>query len=196
MEICVFQGTFNPIHNAHLRVAKFLTDKYDFDKFIFIPAYNPPHKFADLGFSVHRYNMVKLAIDGNDKFEASDIEFKREGKSYTYITICELKEIYNINERINFTIGTDAFKYINSWYEFDKLKKLVKFIVFVREDNFNPSEYDYLKQQGVEFEFETLSYEDISSTQLRNLIKNNQDISEYVPKKVEEYIVNNGLYKD
>ena len=140
--------------------------------------------------------MVKLAIDGNDKFEVSDIEFKREGKSYTYITICELKEIYNINGRINFTIGTDAFKYINSWYEFDKLKKLVKFIVFVREDNFNPSEYDYLKQQGVEFEFETLSYEDISSTQLRNLIKNNQDISEYVPKKVEEYIVNNGLYKD
>ena len=92
MEICVFQGTFNPIHNAHLRVADFLVNKYDFDKFIFIPAFNPPHKNTDLSFSKHRYNMVKLAVEDNPKFEISDIEYKREGKSYTYLTICQLRE--------------------------------------------------------------------------------------------------------
>ena len=196
MEICVFQGTFNPIHNAHLRVADFLVNKYDFDKFIFIPAFNPPHKNTDLSFSKHRYNMVKLAVEDNPKFEISDIEYKREGKSYTYLTICQLREYFNITGRINFTIGTDAFKHIESWYEFDKLKEIVKFIVFVREDKFHSLEYDYLKDKGVVFEFQPLSFEDVSSTQLREDIRQNKDISEYVPKKVEEYIRENGLYQD
>ena len=76
------------------------------------------------------------------------------------------------------------------------MKDLVKFIVFVREDNFIPSRYDYLKDLGVEFEFQPLPFKDISSTELRRKIKNDEDISLYVSKKVEEYIKNNGLYKD
>jgi nicotinate-nucleotide adenylyltransferase len=92
MKLCVFQGTFNPIHNAHLRVAKYVLNKYDFDKLLFIPAYKPPHKKYDDNMSVHRLNMVKLAVEDehNSKIEVSDIEYKREGKSYTYLTICEL----------------------------------------------------------------------------------------------------------
>lgn len=195
MNICVFQGTFNPIHNAHLRVADFLVEKYNFDKFIFIPAYNPPHKSVDLEFSKHRYNMVNLAIQNNPRFSVSDIEYKRGGKSYTYLTICELRKLYNINGRINFIIGTDAFEKIQLWYEFERLKDLVKFIVFVREDNFVKNRYDYLKEVGVDFEFQSLSYEDISSTKLREMIEKNQDISTYVPKQVEEYIKENGLYQ-
>ena len=196
MSICVFQGTFNPIHNAHLRVAEFLVDEYEFEKFIFIPAYNPPHKFADLSFSQHRYNMVELAISQNDKFMISDIEYKNEGKSYTYLTICKLRELFSITSRINFVIGTDAFKNIESWYEFDKLKELVKFIVFIRDDNFDKAEYNYLKDKGVVFEFQTLSYQDISSTKLREMIVANEDVGAFVPKKVEEYIRKNGLYKN
>ena len=90
MRLCVFQGTFNPIHNAHLRVANDVVAHYDFDKLLFIPAYNPPHKTADLEFSFYRLEMVKLAVKNNPKFGYSDIEFKRSGKSYTYLTINEL----------------------------------------------------------------------------------------------------------
>ena len=151
MKLCVFQGTFNPIHNAHLRVGEFLADK--FDKILFIPAYQPPHKSVELNMTSHRFEMVKIATENNNKFEVSDIEYKRGGKSYTYLTICELYNLYQIDGKINFIIGTDAFRHIESWYEADKLKKLVKFLVFVREDKFDISEYDVLKKKGYDFEF-------------------------------------------
>lgn len=196
MKLGVFQGTFNPIHKAHLRVAEYVTDKFDFDKFLFIPAFNPPHKSCDTSLSFHRLKMVQLAVFKNPKFEASDIEFRREGKSYTYLTICELYKLFSIEGKINFVIGTDAFKHIESWYEADKLKKLVKFIVFVREDNFEISRYDYLKDKGFDFEFESLPFEDISSTELRARVKEGKTIDDFVTEEVKDYILENGLYKD
>ena len=94
MEICVFQGTFNPIHNAHLRVGEFVINHYNFDKLLFIPASNPPHKHIKENNSLDRLKMVELATTSNSKFEVSDIEYKREGKSYTYLTIEELYKQY------------------------------------------------------------------------------------------------------
>lgn len=196
MKLCVFQGTFNPIHKAHLRVAEYIIKKYDFDKLLFIPAYNPPHKNVDADLAQHRFNMVKLAISNEENFEISDIEFKRGGKSYTYLTICELYKKYNIEGKINFLIGTDAFQYIDTWYETDKLKKLVKFIVFVREENFEISKYDYLRNKGYDFELQPLDFEDISSTELREMIKCNRNIDGLVTKEVKDYIKENGLYKN
>jgi nicotinate-nucleotide adenylyltransferase len=143
-----------------------------------------------------RVEMVKRAVKGSPKFDVSDIEFKREGKSYTYLTIQELYKLYEIEGKINFIIGTDAFEKIETWYEVDKLKELVKFIVFVREDNFEISRYDYLKDRGFEFEFQPLSYQDISSTELRKKISKGEDIDGYVAQEVKEYILKNGLYKD
>lgn len=194
MKLCVFQGTFNPIHNAHLRVAEFVCENFDFDKILFIPAYNPPHKASDINMADNRLEMVKLAIENYDKFEVSDIEYKRKGKSYTYLTIKELYELYDIDGKINFVIGTDAFEKIESWYETDKLKNLVKFIVFVREDNFDVLRYNHLKENGYDFEIQKLSFEDVSSSELRNNLKKGYDISNLVPEKVKEYIGKYELY--
>lgn len=194
MRLCVFQGTFNPVHNAHIRLANSIAQNYD--KVLWIPAYNPPHKNCDKNLSIHRLNMVKLAIEGYDKFEVSDIEYKSEEPSYTYITICKLYELYEVEGKINFIIGTDAFKNIKSWYESEKLKRLVKFIVFKREDNIDYSVYNVLRHDGYEFEFQNLPFKDISSTELRKKIKNNEDITSYLPEKVKEYIEINELYKN
>ncbi len=196
MKLCVFQGTFNPIHNAHLRVADYVVKKYNFDKLLFIPAFNPPHKEISQDMAEHRLNMVKLAAQDMHNVEVSDIEYKRCGKSYTYLTICELYKLYNIDNKIHFLIGTDAFQYIESWYETEKLKNLVKFIVFVREDNFEPLKYNYLRDKGYDFEFEPLEFQDISSTELREKVKFGKSIGRYVPKKVEDYIYKNELYKN
>ena len=196
MKLCVFQGTFNPIHKAHLRVAEAVVSRFDFDKLLFIPAFNPPHKSADLDFSYHRLEMVKLAVENNSKFEVSDIEFKRDGKSYTYLTIKELYNLYEVDGKIYFIIGTDAFEKIETWYEIDKLKELVKFIVFIREDNFEISRYDYLKDKGFDFEFQQLSYQDISSTEIRQTLSEGGDIACYVAQEVKEYILKNELYKN
>lgn len=196
MKLCVFQGTFNPVHNAHLKAAKFIADTLHYDKILFIPAYNPPHKDTDEEFAAHRLNMVKLAVEDIPQFSASDIEFELKGKSYTYLTILELYKRFDIEGKIKFIIGTDAFRNIESWYETDKLKQIVDFIVFIRENNFDKKDFERLKQKGYNFEFMPMEFNDISSTEIRERIANNQPLKGLVPEKVEEYINKNELYKN
>lgn len=196
MKLCVFQGTFNPIHNAHLRAAQFIVDTFDYDKILFIPAFNPPHKDTGKEFSTHRLNMVKLAVSDSPQFLASDIEFELKGKSYTYLTILELYKRFDIEGRIKFIIGTDAFRNIESWYEAEKLKQIVDFIVFIRENNFDKKDFDRLREKGYNFELMPMEFNDISSTEIRKRIANNQSLKELVPQKVEEYIKKNELYKN
>lgn len=196
MKLCVFQGTFDPIHNAHIRIAKFAQDYFKFDKFLFIPAKDPPHKNLDSEMSIHRFNMVKLALSESDEFEVSDIEFKKEGKSYTYLTILDLYKNYKIDGKINFLIGTDAFCKIQSWYESDKLKELVKFLVFDRGYKFDNLEIQKLVDCGYDFEFVNLEFFDVSSSDIREKLKSNIDVSDLINDKVGEYIKTYGLYKN
>ena len=195
MKLCVFQGTFNPIHNAHLDMAEFVLQNYGFEKILFIPAGAPPHKQYDVKMSAHRLNMVKLAVKDNPHFEVSDIEFHLQGKSYSYLTALELYKKYNIEGKINFIIGTDAFEKIESWYHSEDFKKIVDFIVFVRENNFTPERFQYLKDKGYNFQFTRMPFEDISSTELREKIRKGLPINKLVPKTVEDYIRKNDLYK-
>lgn len=197
MKLCVSQGTFNPIHNAHLRVCEYAMQNFDFDKILIIPAYKPPHK--NTGMPEHRLNMVQLAVKNLKKIEVSDIEYQRENKSYTYDTIKELYKRYNIDGRINFLIGTDAFKNIESWYRSDELKNMLNFIVFLRE---KPKEYEQdvkyfekLKKSGYNYEIMQLPFVNVSSTQIRNNIKQGVPIHNLVPKPVEKYIEDHGLYR-
>ena len=196
MVLCLFQGTFNPIHNAHLRVAQFALEHCAKDGILFIPAFAPPHKTIDDKMSFHRFNMVKLAIEDNKKFEISDIEFVRKGKSYTYLTVCELYENLHPDGKIKFIIGTDAFRKIETWYEANKLKELVDFLVFTRDKNFDEREFIQLKNKGYNYQLMSLPFKDISSTELRKRIKNGKSLTGLVPPKVEEYIIQNELYKN
>lgn len=198
MNICLFCGTFNPVHNAHIRMAQYVLRKFDFEKVIFIPSYIPPHKNTQGVSAENRMEMVRLAINGQKRFEVSDIEFQlaqKYEKSYTYLTILELRKLFNTEEKFNFIIGTDAFEKIESWYEADKLKGLLKFIVSRREDDCDLSRFDYLREKGFDFDFTNLAFYDISSTELRNKISRGESISEFVPKTVEDYIIENGLYR-
>ncbi len=194
MRLCVFQGTFNPIHKIHLEVAKYAKEHYNFDNILFIPAYIPPHKNIDKKLADHRFNMVKLAISDYNYFNISDIEYKHNTNSYTYNTITELYKKYDIDGKINFLIGTDAFIKIESWYKTEELKDLVHFIVFKRTDNFNPSDFDKLKEKGYDFEFSQMKYTDVSSTELRQNVKNGKSINDLELPKVKEYIKKHGLY--
>lgn len=183
MSICIFPGTFNPVHEGHLKMAEFALKHYNFDKIIFIPSYLPPHKEINKNLADHRYKMVKLAISNNPKFEISDIEYLSEGKSYSLITVKKIIEQYEINGRLNLIIGTDAFAKIDTWYHADELKDLVHFIVFPRRN----SEIDV---KGWDYEIAPMEYIDISSTEIRNGLKHNDS------KEVEDYIEKNGLYKN
>ena len=195
MSLCVFQGTFNPIHKVHLKIAEFAKKYYKFDNILFIPAYIPPHKSIDKTLARHRFNMVKLAISSFRGFNISDIEYKRDQNSYTYNTIVELKKKYNLtNERINYLIGTDAFMNIQSWYKSDKLKELLHFIVFKRADDIDMPSFDILKDY--DFEIAPMNYIDVSSTRLRNYLRKGLSIKDMELPVVREYISKNGLYTE
>ena len=195
MSICLYQGTFNPIHKIHLEVAKFAKEYYNFDKIIFIPAYMPPHKTVDKTLATHRFNMVKLAIKNIPFFNISDIEYKFRGNSYTYNTIVKLKNDMNIDNKINFIIGTDAFEKVESWYKTNELKELVHFIIFPRTNSFNKSDFNQLKEKGYDFEFAPMKYKDVSSTQIRRNLRNGESIKGLEIPQVMEYIKENDLYK-
>ena len=190
MKKCYIFGTFNPIHNSHLKMADYLI-KQGFDKAIFVPAYRPPHKDFDENLAKKRLEMVKLAVKNHKNFEVDDIEFKRKTPSYTYDTV---KQIYK-GERLNFAIGTDAFEKIESWYEIDKLKDMLNFLVFYRQDNFNPDKFDYLKQKGFVFQMMQMAYEDVSSTEIRKKIQKGEDFSTLVDKNVVKYIYEHEIFK-
>ena len=184
MNICIFPGTFNPIHIAHIKMALFALEKYNFDKIIFIPSYIPPHKQIDANLAQHRYNMVKLVVSTNSKFDISDIEYQSENKSYTYTTVNKIKEKYKIDGRLNIIIGTDAFINVKTWYKADELKNLVHFIVFPRGNDC------IIEEDFIEYSYELVNMRklDISSTELRKEYKGK------TLKEVEEYIKNNELY--
>lgn len=184
MQICIFPGTFNPIHQGHLMMAEYALQKYGFEKIIFIPASLPPHKEINPNLAHHRYKMVELAIMSNPKFEISDIEFQSKEKSYSLITVQKIIEQYKLKTRLNFIIGTDAFNKIDTWYEADKLRKLVHFIVFPRKGDIIQN------KTGWDYELTNMNFVDISSTEIRN------KSSIEGLKIVEDYIKTNGLYKN
>ena len=181
MSICIFPGTFNPIHDGHIKMAEFALEKYNFEKIIFIPSYIPPHKNINNELANHRYEMVKIAIKSNPQFEISDIEYKSSEKSYSLITVKKIIEQYSIKGRLNFIIGTDAFAKIDSWYKAEELKELVHFIVFPRRG------VTIENKEAWDYELTKMDYIDVSSTEIRN--------GKIISTMVEGYIKKNGLYE-
>lgn len=196
MRYCVFSGTFNPIHNGHLGMAKRVIEEFKFDEILFIPAYIQPHK--NLAYckrsAPHRLEMLRLALEKYPQFKLNTIEFDRKGLSYTYITILELyKKLPDIEGKINFVIGTDAFLNIYKWQDGQNLVKLLDFIVLIRDEN----ELELCKElKDVKFRVLQSDKINISSTMVREMVKSKQDISALVPPEVKEYIEQNHLYRD
>lgn len=199
LRIGVFGGTFNPVHIGHLILAQEVLDKFKLDRIIFIPSKNPPHKTNknEISSPMDRYNMVKKAIESNHNFFISDIEIKRDGLTYSYDTLLELKEIYDENTKIYFILGYDAFKWIDSWKNVKEVFELTSFIVVNREiecDEMNNEIRDKVEKYGGEVYSAIIPNIEVSSTEIRRRIKEGETIKYLVPSQVEEYIRINNLY--
>jgi len=191
----IMGGTFNPIHQGHLVAAEVIRDEFRLDKVVFVPSGKPPHKDNnEIASPEHRWMMAVLATVTNEYFFASPIEIKRRGKSYTYDTILELKEMYGENTQCYFITGADAIAEIATWRKAEDLPKIARFVAVSRpgyklnREEINPRfrKYTYL------IEVPALS---ISSTEIRKRIKRGQTIKYLVPEAVEKYIYENKLYK-
>lgn len=189
---CYYFGTFNPVHKGHIQTATDVLNKFGFREVIFVPAYSPCHK-ENCASSIDRFNMLKLIE--NDEIKVSDIEFKLPTPSYSYQTIQEILKGKKSGEKVNFIIGFDAFKNIEKWKNPEQLKENIRFIVLKRtgEDRL---EIEKLKEKGFDFIItDNIDTIDISSSEIREKVKNGSSINGLVDEKVKRYIEENDLYR-
>ncbi|RDY24023.1 nicotinate-nucleotide adenylyltransferase [Romboutsia maritimum] len=195
--IGIMGGTFNPIHYAHLATAEFIRDKYGLDKILFIPSGNPPHKPEDITNKYDRYNMVLLATVNNKDFLVLDLEVNRNVRTYTVDTLRQLKKIYK-NIEIYFITGADAICDIEQWKDVQENFKLATFIAATRPGISVLKAQEKIEQLIKKYNAKILSVYvpslDISSTYIRNQLRENKSVRYLVPESVEKYIYENKLY--
>ncbi len=199
MKIGMFGGSFNPIHIGHIELANIFTEKLSLDKLLIIPTCVPPHKASkDMATSSQRFDMCRIAVSDNHKFEVSDIEIKRGGASYTYQTILQLLNIYSAAE-LFLIIGADMFMTLQDWKNPDIIFKNATICTVPRNsDNYEIllKHSEYLAGIGAKSKILSTPLTQISSTIIRNAIKNNDiKIKNLLPDGVYDYIKNNNLYK-
>jgi len=211
-KIGLFGGTFNPIHLGHLRGAEEIREAFGLQEMVFIPAALPPHKVTEKIIEAHhRLEMVKVATQKNPCFSTSDVELRRSGKSYSIETIRYFRERHP--NSLSFILGRDAFVEIETWKDFQHLFSLCNFIVMTRpgfQKSSSPSplpgslipafRYDqeagaWIHFSGFKLFFKEITFLDISSTKIRELIEKGESVRYLVPADVEAYIQKNGLYQ-
>jgi nicotinate-nucleotide adenylyltransferase len=217
LKIGIFGGTFNPIHYGHLRAVEEVREKLKFDKILFIPSKSPPLKTEAIADTVHRYEMLRLAIFNNRFFELSDIECRQPGKSYTVKTVGELTKT-NPKTGFFFILGIDAFLDISNWWHPERLIALTNFVIISRPGfkfiDLQTSPYAKINRRILREldngETETCKIKlksnkdaillrltpiGISSTEIRRLIRQGKSIKYLLPAEVKSYIIANELYK-
>lgn len=196
MNIGIFGGAFNPVHNGHMHLLGCYFDALELDRVILIPTADPPHKSSDgLILGRHRMNMLSIACMGNSKIEISDIEFRLEGKSYTYNTLLELKKIYP-NDRLFLIIGADQYLYFRNWYRADDILNMATVVTAAREEKELSKLIDF-RQKNENMKNTVISSAQpvtVSSSQIREGIKNGENVSSLLPDGVYQYIMDNNLY--
>jgi len=199
MKVGILGGTFNPIHNGHLYMGENALTELGLDQVIYIPSGVSYMKNPDEILEGEiRLKMVELALEYNQSFSSSDMEIKRCGPSYSVDTISQIKES-NPDWDIYFLVGADTAYTILSWYKTAELLSLCHLVVVYREGQ----SVEELEQQcnilRERFLADVILLSApgicVSSTRIRQLIKDKQDVSEYLPEAVVKYIIQNNLYR-
>lgn len=188
MRLAIFGGTFDPIHFAHLEVAREAARQFRLSRVLFVPAARPPHKSGatSAGYE-HRYNMVALACQGEPLFEASRLEAGHR-RSYSINTIEKVKAELAPGEELFFLIGADAFAEIQTWHRWQDVIREVEFIVVTRPG------HEYSVPPGARVHrLDSLALP-VSSSEIRARLAAGKSPHE-VPAAVLAYIREKGLYR-
>jgi nicotinate-nucleotide adenylyltransferase len=183
MKVGLFFGSFNPIHAGHMVLANYMLEYTDLDKIWFvISPHNPLKKKSSLLHERHRLQMVQIAIGDNTKLKASDVEFKLSQPSYTVNTLAHLKEKYPKNDFV-LLMGADNLATFHKWKNYEEILKYHEIYVYPRRENVDA---ELSKNEKIKLVPAPLM--EISSTMIRNSIKEKKDVRYFVPEKVWEYI--------
>jgi len=197
--VLIFGGAFNPIHNGHLIACRALAEGLGIKEIILIPSGKHPYKH-DITDGPTRIKMLELAIDEEESlFSICDCEFNREGFSYSVDTARWIKEeLYKKMEEVYWMIGQDNVKEIPKWYRAGEFVKEVRFAVASRRtDNqeFEGTDEEKIIMNRMHLDFIDTPVIEISSSMIRERVKQGKSIKHLVPDKVEKYIRENNLYK-
>lgn len=210
MKVGIMGGTFDPIHNGHLLIARAACSQFGLDEVWFMPNGNPPHKLlTEIGSdAVHRTQMVRLAIGGYDRFRLESCEADRKEVSCSYKTMEHLKKAHPEDEFF-FIIGADSLFSIEKWVHPEKLFNMCTILAAYRDGKEPAGEErelavkeemaaqaGYLRNKyGARIEMIRSRPFHVSSSELRQRIRCKKDIHGLVPEKVEKYIAEEGLYE-
>jgi nicotinate-nucleotide adenylyltransferase len=187
VRLAIFGGTFDPIHKAHITMAREAADRLCLDRVLFVPAGNPPHKSgATFAAYKDRLRMAELAAQGDARFVVSRLE-EGAGRSYSIDTVQKVQAKLAPDDTLFFLIGADAFAEIETWHRWQELIRAIAFIVVSRPG------HRYRIPEGARVErLETLDLP-VSSSEIRAALACGKRPEE-IPEAVLEYIYRHGLY--
>ncbi|MBQ7464464.1 MAG: nicotinate-nucleotide adenylyltransferase [Lachnospiraceae bacterium] len=198
MRTGIFGGTFNPIHTGHLMLAEQAYSSFVLDRVFFIPSgrsyFKDDIKMPD---AAVRFEMCRLACEGNEHFHVLDTETKRPGNSYTCETLEELKGMYPDDEFF-YIAGFDSFAELGHFKDPEKIFALSRIVVAARNDGTDISaiKINYESKFGARVDILDMPRIDISSSMIRQYIKEGRSVRYYLPGRVEKYIMENGIYTE
>lgn len=197
-KVGILGGTFNPIHNGHIHLARAFASRLALDRVLLMPTQTPPHKSASgLLKAPMRLEMCRLAAEETENLEACGIELERPGPSYTADTLRELTRRLP-RARLFFLMGADMFLTLEKWHDFRTIAALADLCAAAR----HPGETERLarcaalmkEKYGARCHVEEIPVLEISSTDVRGLLASGGDVGDLIPRAVEKYIRARGLY--
>ncbi len=197
MRIGVLGGTFDPIHVGHIAAARVAMECAQLDRVLFVPSATPPHREPAVAGPRQRLEMTRQAIAGEPRFEASDVEISRGGKSFTSDTISALHRLY-AHDELFLILGWDAARLFHTWHMPKEIERLASVVVVSRPgvDGPHPAE---LRAAGLDPERTVVCRgrtPDISGSELRDAIARGETVAEWLPAPVARYIAEQALYMD
>ncbi len=198
--LAIYGGTFSPPHRGHIRAAEAFSEALGPDRFLIIPSAIPPHKAPVRGASdSDRLALCRLAFSKVHGAEISDIELRREGRSYTVDT---LRALFAEEQTIVMLIGTDMFLTLDTWYSAEEIFKLAEIAVIRREEDpektlaIAKKKEEYIERYGARIHEIPCEATVISSSEIRQRLRDGVSTEEYLTAEVEDYIRKWHLYRD
>lgn len=201
MKIGLYFGSFNPIHVGHLIIANHMANYADFDQvWLVVSPQNPLKKKATLLEDYHRLALVNIAIEGNDKLKASDIEFKLDIPSYTATTLAYLKEKHP-SYSFSLLMGEDNIRTFHKWYNFENILDNYSIFVYPRALSINEAklyaeipEHELMSHKNVHF-VNDVPVMNVSSSFIRKTIKEGKNVKYMLTEAVNSYVDEMNFYR-
>ena len=214
--IAAYGGTFDPVHNGHVEIVRAVVKNFDLDQLLVIPAHRPPHKGSQvIAEGYHRFAMAVLATLDEPRVTVSTLELEAPGRPYTFETIDRLRGELGAETELFFVMGADSFEEINTWRETERLLLSTNLIVVTRpghtvesshlEARFRSTVIDLRGSEGERKAIAGLNgphiyvtgylNADISSSEIRQRIREGESIDGLVPPRVADYVRRYELYR-